>query len=175
MTITSPSGQRLKAHVINTEDGFLVNFTPTQVGQYLLFITFAGIPLLTEPLLLHCLKESDPNKVFAIGTGLHSGIVNQPAEFMIDTRAAGQGALGVTVEGPCECHLNCRDNGDGTCNIAYWPTECGHYTVNITFNEYHIPGSPFQVMIIPMPKLELCTVSGAGIEMHGKFNSVDLM
>lgn len=171
VTITSPSGNRLKAHIINTEDGFLVNFTPTQLGQYLLFITFGGIPLLTEPYLLHCLKESDPKKVFATGPGLHSGIVNKPAEFIIDTRAAGQGALGVTVEGPSECHLNCRDNGDGTCNIAYWPTECGHYTVNVTFNDYHITGSPFQVMIYPVPNLERVTVCGTGIEMHGKSNS----
>ncbi|KAG5671669.1 hypothetical protein PVAND_001857 [Polypedilum vanderplanki] len=167
VTITSPSGNRLKAHIINTEDGFLVNFTPTQVGQYLLFITFAGIPLLTEPYVLHCLKESDPKKVFAVGPGLHSGIVNKPAEFVIDTRAAGQGALGVTIEGPVECHLKCRDNGDGTCNIVYWPTVCGHYSVNITFNDYHIIQSPFQVMIWPMPNLERVSVSGAGIEMHG--------
>jgi filamin len=169
VTITSPSGNRLKAHVINTEDGFLVNFTPTQVGQYLLFIAFGGIPLLTQPYLLHCLKESDPSKVYAFGTGLHSGIVNQPAEFVIDTRAAGQGALGVTVEGPCECQLNVRDNGDGTCNICYWPTECGNYTINITFNDYHIQRSPFEAMIYPLPDIERVTVHGVGIEMHGKF------
>lgn len=171
MTITSPSGNRLKAHVINTEDGFLVNFTPTQVGQYLLFITFGGIPLLTEPYLLHCLKESDPKKVFANGPGLHSGIVHKPAEFLIDTRSAGQGAIGVQIEGPSECHLNCRDIGDGTCHITYWPTECGEYIVNVTFNDYHIPGSPFQVMIYPLPNLERVIVSGTGIEMHGKFIS----
>lgn len=168
--ITSPSGNRLKAHIVNTDDGFQVNFTPTQVGEYLLFVTFCGTPLLTEPYLLKCLKESDPSRVFATGPGLHSGIVNEPAEFVIDTRHSGHGNLGVTVEGPCECHLNCRDNGDGTCNIAYWPTECGSdYTVNITFNNHHIPGSPFNnVTIFPTPDLERVKVSGAGIDFHGK-------
>lgn len=171
--ITSPSGNRLKAHIVNTEDGFQVNFTPTQIGEYLLFVTFCGTPLLTEPYLLKCLKESDPSRVFAHGSGLHSGIVNEPAEFVIDTRHSGHGNLGVTVEGPCECHLNCRDNGDGTCNIAYWPTECGNdYTVNITFNNYHIPNSPFNVTIYPTPDLERVTVSGAGIELHGKCNEL---
>lgn len=81
----------------------------------------------------------------------------------------------MTVEGPCECHLNCRDNGDGTCNIAYWPTECGHYTVNVTFNDYHITGSPFDVIIYPIPNLERVTVSGAGIEMHGKSDATILL
>lgn len=168
VTITSPSGNRLKAHIVNTADGFLVNFSPTQIGEYLLFVTFCGTPLLTKPYLLKCLKESDPNRVFAMGPGLHSGIINEPAEFKIDTRAAGHGALGVTVEGPCECVLNCRDLGNGTCDITYWPTECGDYTVNITFNNQHIQGSPFQPIIFPTPNIERVKVSGAGIELHGK-------
>lgn len=61
------------------------------------------------------------------------------------------------------------DNGDGTCNIAYWPTECGDYSVNITFNDEHIPDSPYPVTIYPTPNLERITVSGSGIEIHGKF------
>lgn len=171
VTITSPSGNRLKAHIVNTEEGFLVNFTPTQVGEHCLFVTFCGT-LLTEPYVINCLNESDPNRVHAIGPGLHSGIINDPAEFWIDTRKSGLGALRVTVEGPSECHLNCRDNGDGTCNIAYWPTECGEYSVNITFNDHHIPGSPYPVIIYPSANLERVTVSGDGIELHGNFGLV---
>lgn len=82
VTITTPTGNRLKAHIVNTEEGFLVNFSPNQIGQYLLFVTLMGTPLLTEPYRIQCLRESDPNRVFAFGSGLHSGIVNQPAEFM---------------------------------------------------------------------------------------------
>jgi filamin len=172
VTITSPSGNRCKAHIVSTEDGFLVNFTPTQIGEYLLFVTFCGTPVLIEPYLLKCLKESDPNRVFAFGPGLHSGIVNEPAEFVIDTRHSGFGALSVTIEGPSECNLNCRDLGDGTCNILYWPTECGEYTVNITFNDHHILGSPFNdITIYPTPNLKRVKVSGAGIELHGKFEN----
>lgn len=82
VTITTPTGNRLKAHIVNTEEGILVNFSPNQVGEYLLFIAYMGTPLLTEPYRIQCLRESDPNRVFAFGPGLHSGIVNQPAEFM---------------------------------------------------------------------------------------------
>jgi filamin len=171
VTITSPSGTRLKAHIVRVEDGFLVNFTPTQIGSYLLFVTYCGTALRTEPYVVTCLKESDITRVIAFGPGLHSGIINEPAEFVIDTRHSGNGALGVTVEGPCECHLNCRDNGDGTCNISYWPTECGDYTVNITFNNQHIIGSPFNdITIYPTPNIERVKVTGAGIELHGKFD-----
>lgn len=82
VTITTPTGNRLKAHIVNTAEGFLVNFSPNQIGEYLLFVTLMGTPLLTEPYRITCLRESDPNRVFAYGPGLHSGIVNQPAEFM---------------------------------------------------------------------------------------------
>ncbi|KRK03444.1 filamin-A isoform X4 [Drosophila yakuba] len=167
VTITSPSGNRIKAHIIPTAEGFLVNFTPTQLGEYLLSICFGGTPITPRPFRLQCLTGSDSNKVQAFGPGLERGIVGQPAEFMIDTRGAGQGGLGVTVEGPCEAAINCRDNGDGTCNVAYLPTEAGDYTVNITFNERHITGSPFQPLIVPVPNLKNTRVSGIGIQPHG--------
>lgn len=168
VTITSPSGSRVKAHVIPTAEGFLVNFTPTQLGEYLLSVSFGGTPITAHPFHLQCLSGSDSKKVTASGPGLERGIVGQPAEFIIDTRGAGQGGLGVTVEGPCEAAINCRDNGDGTCNVAYLPTEIGDYSVNITFNDQHIRGSPFQAIIVPQPNLNKIKVSGIGIQPHGK-------
>lgn len=161
------SGARLQAHIIDTAEGFLVNFTPCQLGEYLLFVTFGGTPI-SKPFRLNCLVGSDSRKVFASGPGLFGGVVCQPAEFLIDTRGAGQGGLGVTVEGPCEAKINCRDNGDGTCNVAYLPTEVGEFTVNITFNDQHIPNSPFQAVILPEPNLKKIKVSGHGIQPHGK-------
>ncbi|XP_055382224.1 filamin-A isoform X2 [Condylostylus longicornis] len=165
--ITSPSGNRIKAHVIPTAEGFLVNFTPTQLGEYLLSVCFGGTPITPRPFRLQCLVGSDSAKVHAYGPGLEKGYVALPAEFVIDTRGAGQGGLGVTVEGPCEAAINCRDNGDGTCNVAYLPTEVGDYTVNITFNDHHIVGSPFQAIIIAQPNLRNIRVSGLGIQPHG--------
>ncbi|XP_055906885.1 filamin-A isoform X2 [Eupeodes corollae] len=167
VTITSPSGNRVKAHIIPTAEGFLVNFTPTQLGEYLLSICFGGSPITPRPFRLQCLVGSDSNKVRAFGPGLERGIIGQPAEFIIDTRGAGQGGLGVTVEGPCEAAINCRDNGDGTCNVAYLPTEIGDYTVNVTFNDRHVNGSPFQPIIVPLPNLNKIRVTGIGIQPHG--------
>ncbi|XP_025833644.1 filamin-A isoform X1 [Agrilus planipennis] len=169
ISITSPSGSKVKAHVIPTHEGYLVNFTPTQLGEYLLGITFGGEPISQKPYRLTCLTGGDPMKVKVSGPGLHRGIVNKPAEFMIDTRGAGQGGLGVTVEGPCEAAINCRDNGDGTCSVAYLPTEAGDYGINITFNDQHIPGSPFQALIVPEVDISKIKVSGNGIQLHGVF------
>jgi len=52
VTITSPSGNRVKAHIIPTAEGFLVNFTPTQLGEYLLSICFGGTPITPRPFRL---------------------------------------------------------------------------------------------------------------------------
>lgn len=169
--ITSPSGTKVQAHVIPSSEGFLVNFTPMELGEYLMSISFGGEPLRGTPYRLMCTNNggSDNVPVKAHGPGLEGGVINIPAEFMIDTRGAGQGGLGVTVEGPCEAAINCRDNGDGTCSVAYLPTEVGDYSVNITFNDMHIPGSPFQALISPEPDLNLIRVSGNGIQPHGIF------
>lgn len=168
VSITTPSGSQLKAHVIATAEGFLVNFTPTQLGEYLLNVCFGGTPITPRPFLLQCFPGIDSRKVTAHGPGLNHGIVNNLAEFLIDTRGAGQGGLGVTIEGPCEAAINCRDNGDGTCDVAYLPTEIGEYSVNITFDDDHISGSPFRAIIVSQPNLKKIRVSGIGIQPHGK-------
>ena len=167
VAITTPSGAKVQAHVIPYRDGFLVNFTPNELGEYLLSISFGGEPISPAPYRLVCTPGCDATKVRASGPGLEKGFVNKPAEFMIDTRGAGQGGLGVTVEGPCEAAINCRDNGDGTCCVAYLPTVSGLYSINITFNDDPIPGSPFQAMISHEPDLSKIRVSGNGIQPHG--------
>lgn len=167
VTITAPSGNRVKAHVVPTHEGYLVNFTPTELGEYLLAISFGGEPITNQPYRLTCVHGSDPEKVRASGPGLSHGVVNKPAEFVIDTRGAGQGNLGVTVEGPCEAAINCRDNGDGTCSVAYLPTEIGDYGINITFNEKHIPGSPFQAIVVKDVDVSRIKVTGTGIQPNG--------
>ncbi|XP_067124657.1 LOW QUALITY PROTEIN: filamin-A-like [Centruroides vittatus] len=169
ITITSPSGRKIQAHVIPTAEGFLVNFTPTELGEYLLIISFGGTPLSPHPFRMTCMYPVDHNKVRAFGPGLSKGQVNRPAEFMIDTRGAGQGNLGVTVEGPCEAAINCRDNGDGTCSVVYFPTEVGDYNINITFNNLHIPGSPFTAIMMTDVDVRNIRVMGSGIQPQGVF------
>ncbi|XP_046814110.1 filamin-A isoform X2 [Vespa crabro] len=169
VAITAPSGNRVKAHILPTHEGYLVNFTPTELGEYLLGISFGGEPISSQPYRLNCVHGSDPGKVRASGPGLSRGVVNKPAEFVIDTRGAGQGGLGVTVEGPCEAAINCRDNGDGTCSVAYLPTEVGDYGINITFNEQHVPGSPFQAIVVPDTDVSKIKVTGNGIQPHGLY------
>ncbi|XP_022174560.1 filamin-A isoform X1 [Myzus persicae] len=174
VVITGPSGGSVTAHVVPFADGYVVNFTPTEVGEYRLSVTLGGEQA-GRPYRVTCTRANDPGKVTARGPGLAGGPVNRPAEFTIDTKRAGQGGLGVTVEGPCEAAINCRDNGDGTCSVAYMPVEAGHYVVNITFDDHPIPGSPFNALIggraagdAPRPPNNV-KASGNGLLANGVF------
>lgn len=177
VVITGPSGGSTTAHVVPVSEGYVVNFTPTEVGEYQLGMALGGEMVNRPgggPYRVICTQASNPSKVSACGPGLSRGLVNRPAEFTIDTKKAGQGGLGVTVEGPCEAVINCRDNGDGTCSVAYMPKEAGDYVINITFNDCPIPGSPFNALIgttaIPIihPILNNVKVSGNGLQANGK-------
>ncbi len=53
------------------------------------------------------------------------------ARFTIDTKGAGAGGLGLTLEGPVKLRLSAKTNSDGTCSVVYLPTEAGDYNINI--------------------------------------------
>uniref|UniRef100_A0A8D0GIS0 Filamin C n=1 Tax=Sphenodon punctatus TaxID=8508 RepID=A0A8D0GIS0_SPHPU len=110
-------------------------------------------------------------QVCAYGPGLKGGFVGKPAPFTIDTKGAGTGGLGLTVEGPCEAKIECQDNGDGSCSVSYLPTEPGEYAINILFADAHIPGSPFKADIKPVFDPSKVTASGPGLE-RGKVGEV---
>lgn len=103
-------------------------------------------------------------QVKAFGPGLQGGSAGSPARFTIDTKGAGTGGLGLTVEGPCEAQLECLDNGDGTCSVSYVPTEPGDYNINILFADTHIPGSPFKAHVVPCFDPSKVKCSGPGLE-----------
>ncbi|XP_066504550.1 filamin-C isoform X2 [Hoplias malabaricus] len=141
-----------------------VKYIPPEEGQYKVDITYDGNPVPGSPFSVEGLMPADPSKVRAYGPGLKGGIVGKPAPFTIDTKGAGAGGLGLTVEGPCEAKIECQDNGDGTCSVFYLPAEAGDYNINILYGAHHIPGSPFKAAVKPVLDPGRVTVSGPGLE-----------
>ncbi|XP_054641647.1 filamin-B [Dunckerocampus dactyliophorus] len=154
----------------------LVRYTPTEEGVYAVNVSYDGHPISGSPFPVEGQLPPDPSKVKAFGLGLKRGLVGNPAEFTIDTKGAGTGGLGLTVEGPTEAKIECSDNGDGTCSVSYLPTEPGEYLVNILFEEVHIPGSPFRADIqMPFDPSKV-VASGLGLTKAkvGEANVVDV-
>uniref|UniRef100_A0A1A7YJ75 Filamin C, gamma b (Actin binding protein 280) n=1 Tax=Iconisemion striatum TaxID=60296 RepID=A0A1A7YJ75_9TELE len=104
------------------------------------------------------------NDTFTVKYMPPGGLVGKPAPFAIDTKGAGTGGLGLTVEGPCEAKIECQDNGDGSCSVSYLPTDPGEYTINILFADQHIPGSPFKAVVQPVFDPSKVLASGPGLE-----------
>ena len=67
-------------------------------------------------------------------------LTDAPAVFTVDMKGAGKGGLGLGIEGPVETPMQCQDNHDGTCQVAYQPTKKGPYDISVKFDDKHIPG-----------------------------------
>uniref|UniRef100_A0A8C2H7Y5 Filamin B n=1 Tax=Cyprinus carpio TaxID=7962 RepID=A0A8C2H7Y5_CYPCA len=174
--MTSPSGKSVPC-VVEPQPGkgaSLVKYIPKEEGVYMVEVVYDGNPVPGSPFPVEAMLPPDPSKVKAFGPGLKGGLVASPAEFTIDTKGAGTGGLGLTVEGPTEAKIECSDNGDGTCSVSYLPTEPGEYLVNILFEDVHIPGSPFHADIqYPFDPTKV-VASGSGLK-RGKVGEISVL
>ncbi|XP_068442134.1 filamin-C-like isoform X3 [Clinocottus analis] len=164
--ITSPSRRQIpcKLESGSANEVHTVQYIPPEEGQYRVDVSYDGNPVPGSPFTVEAVMPPDPSKVRAYGPGLQGGVVGKPAPFAIDTKGAGTGGLGLTVEGPCEAKIECQDNGDGSCSVSYLPTEPGEYAINILFAERHIPGSPFKAAVQSAFDPSKVTASGPGLE-----------
>uniref|UniRef100_H2ZJ17 Uncharacterized protein n=1 Tax=Ciona savignyi TaxID=51511 RepID=H2ZJ17_CIOSA len=162
--VVGPSNIPIHAHDKKTPNGKKYHFTPLEEGPHRVNVNYDGIPVRGSPFLVEALVPADPSKVRAYGPGLSEGVVGKNAPFTIETADAGNGGLGLTVEGPCEAKIECIDNGDGSCSVAYLPTEAGDYKINVLFADEHIPGSPFNAKIEPAFDASKVDLNGPGLE-----------
>ena len=56
---------------------------------------------------------------------------------------------GFSIEGPSQAKIDCKDNGDGSADVTYFPTAPGEYAVHVLCNEEDIPKSPYMAQIVP--------------------------
>ncbi|XP_061470231.1 filamin-A isoform X1 [Rhineura floridana] len=164
--ITGPSSKPVPCKVEPglSADNSVVKFIPREEGPYEVDVTYDGVPVPGSPFPVEAVPPTNPSKVKAYGPGLKGGLAGSPAPFTIDTKGAGNGGLGLTVEGPCEAKIECLDNGDGTCSVSYLPTEPGEYNINILFADTHVPGSPFKAQVVPGFDPSKVKCSGPGLE-----------
>ncbi|XP_061423004.1 filamin-A-like [Lethenteron reissneri] len=162
--VAGPTRRALPCRLEPALEGSECSFTPREAGTHLVTVKYDGVPISDEPFSLEAALPPDPSKVRVSGPGLQSGEVGRPAQFSVDTRGAGEGGLGLTVEGPREARIECEDNGDGTCSVAYTPAEAGEHLVNVLFAGQHVPGSPFRALIHPTFDPSRVVASGRGLE-----------
>ncbi|CRL07144.1 CLUMA_CG020139, isoform A [Clunio marinus] len=148
--ILGPGGQNthFEMKAINNST-FDAVYKPNKEGRYRVMISHGGQEIPKSPFDVN-VGPKKISSIVAFGPGLHSGIVDQPACFVVETNGE-TGALGFSVAGPSQAKIECIDNGDGSALVKYHPTAPGEYAVHILCDEEDIPKSPYMAQVIVQP------------------------
>ncbi|CAH8850553.1 unnamed protein product [Trichobilharzia szidati] len=166
--VVSPNKQRTACLIQNNGDGtYKCSYSPVDDGLHHVEVTYDGAPVPGSPFPVNVAPGCDPTRVRAYGPGLEGGFTHEMQRFTVDLDGAGQGALGLALEGPADAQIQCQDNKDGTCTVDYLPTRAGNYDVFVKFNDVNIPGSPFQVPIRDVVDPTRVRCYGPGLEPRG--------
>ncbi|KAM9443530.1 filamin B a isoform 2-T2 [Clarias gariepinus] len=162
--IKNPSGAATDCFIDDQGDGtYKVEYTPFENGVHAVEVLYDETPVPKSPFQVAVIEGCDPTRVVAKGPGLEGALTDKPNKFSIITRGAGIGGLGITVEGPSESKMSCKDNKDGSCDVEYTPYAPGLYDVNITYGGQHILGSPFRVPVKDVVDSSKVKLSGPGM------------
>ena len=138
----------------NSSDGrVVITVVCHDPGEYQLILTWGNDEASTTTYPIKVTGEARkarPELCTATGAGISSGKVGDTATFTVNIPdEAGPGTMGVSVAGPHPPKpVNVVSNQDGTVKVTYHPVAPGNYTIEITWAEQHIPGSPFTAVII---------------------------
>ncbi|TNN21820.1 Filamin-C [Liparis tanakae] len=102
-----------------------------------------------SPFEVQVSEGAGPQKVRAWGPGLEAGLVGRSADFVVEAIGTEVGTLGFSIEGPSQARIECEDQGDGSCDVRYWPTEPGDYAVHVVCDDEDIRDSPFMARVLP--------------------------
>lgn len=149
-TVTSPTGVTQRCDVVALDDvNYTIRFVPQEMGVHTVSVKNRGVHISGSPFqfTVGAITEGGAHKVHAAGPGLQQGVTYSPNDFSIYTREAGAGGLSIAIEGPSKAEIDFEDRKDGSCGVSYRVTEPGEYQCSIRFNDEHVPGSPFRVVI----------------------------
>ena len=113
-------------------------------------VRWNGAHIKGSPFKMKVMNPPRPDRVRSYGPGLDNGFVGQEGNFTVETGDGGAGTLFVRVHGPkgaFKINMRRHPENERTILVRYDPNIAGVYTVDITWSETHIPGSPFSVYI----------------------------
>jgi hypothetical protein len=185
IVIVRGSKEDPKAFISDDGNGvFSVKFQILNWGEYYANVWYANkhIPGSPFPLIVHAFPNADKVKVYGPGIAEYV-LVNQPAEFHIETKEAGLGTLTIRVQGPKDAFkidaTPISERHHRTLIARYDPTECGEYVITVRWHGQLVPGSPFQIKVFD-PDAEVEEESGmlqdrfgyAGSDSEGSDDSI---
>lgn len=138
----------------SNKDGSVdVAFTPKAGGMYKIHIKYEGKEIIGSPFKCNITGDDATHrklteKVKVSGANVSSGKTNADNELTIDCKEAGiTGGISFAMEGPAKVEVSFRNNNDGTITVIYKPPQAGDYKLHLKFNDIHLPGSPFPIVV----------------------------
>jgi len=127
-----------------------VCYTTPLAGDYKIHIKFEEAHIQGSPFLVKILGDVQKavQKVKVTGPALKNGKMNAINEIIVDARDAGiTSGLQVAMEGPSKPEISFKAAEDGTTKVQYKPTSAGAYKLNLKFNNFPLPGSPYNIKV----------------------------
>lgn len=156
--ILSPNGAKTDCELKQHEDDsgkVTITFTATEPGEHLVHVSKNDKPVGGSPFKIQVTAKvsGDPAKVSVDSASLTKDCsVDASNVFYIDSRAAGSGKIGVSMQGPCKPEVTCEpDKNPGVFKVTWRVTEAGKYNLELRYDGVEIPGSPFTIVV---PKRE---------------------
>jgi filamin len=179
VAIDGPSKAKIDIH--DTGSGFVtVSYVVEAEGEYRIVVKYNDEHVPKSPRVIQVDPQCEEAKLVTIHGLRDRGLeVDKPATFTVNFNGA-RGTLKGHVDTPSGAHddlfIQELDNELNSCRFL--PKENGVYYVHLKFNEAHIPGSPFPMLVGKLgadPALVLA--QGAGLEkglvgQPSKFNIV---
>lgn len=157
--VLSPSRRPLTVDVgVQTAGGYIVHFTPTDVGDHSVEVKLAGVHVEGSPFLI---KAYDAAKVKV--TDINSGVVGKPVFFSINASQAGAGNLEIIVSVSGHNVPNyVQSEGNAKFRVNFKPQEAAPHSLSVRFNGEPVPGSPFMCKVLDASQV---LVSGSALKM----------
>lgn len=141
-----PKGDAVPVEIIaNRNRTFTLKLLTSKGGRYLVNVYFNGSHIPNSPFKV---RVCNPEAIWAEGPGLMDSFTEEQGDFQVFTRDAGHGTLSVRVNGPKDkFRVDMWKGADRTVNCRYNPEVPGKYTINIKWEEEHVKGSPYTIMV----------------------------
>ncbi|XP_065902500.1 filamin-B-like [Dysidea avara] len=152
----------------NTKNTYFCSFTPAEVGEYAIYVTWGIAYVPGSPYNITVDKPSDV-VCTAAGSGLYQATIGKPACFTITANESGllEGQV-IDVNIVAICHkaeVQIEDKGNGVYSVTYTAEELGFYVAKVKHYGQRIVGSPFKIDVVQEVDVSKCKVSG--IKMEG--------
>lgn len=136
----------------SSEEGVELTVLCRDPGEYQLVLKWGTDEVPTSPYTVKVTGEGRkvrPELCTATGDGISTGKVGDPVTFTVNIPdEAGPGTMGVSVAGPHPPKpIEIINNQDGSMVVTYHPIAPGNYTIEVTWAEEHISGSPFTAVV----------------------------